>query len=137
MERHIVGSRDGCLYAGAASGATARIHASGAKIVTVAAGTPKQGIAHARLPREVHPHAPYGGGIPMMCLPVHVKRAPKIWQNSAGVVVSSGFSTESVLPARCVRCATFAGTILAISYLLLMTPVEQRIALMYTLIWPT
>ncbi|WP_139766913.1 WecB/TagA/CpsF family glycosyltransferase, partial [Salmonella enterica] len=58
-----------------------RIHASGAKIVTVAMGSPKQELLM-RDCREVHPHALYMGvGGTYDVFTGHVKRAPKIWQN--------------------------------------------------------
>ncbi len=66
--------------------------------------------------REVHPHALYMGvGGTYDVFTGHVKRAPKIWQNRdwSGCIVC--FRNRGVLPARCACCATFAGTILAIS----------------------
>ncbi|UJL40604.1 WecB/TagA/CpsF family glycosyltransferase [Salmonella enterica subsp. enterica serovar Infantis] len=58
----------------------ARIHVSGAKIVTVAMGSPKQELLM-RDCREVHPHALYMGWADYDVFTGHVKRAPKIWQN--------------------------------------------------------
>ena len=57
-----------------------RIHASGAQIVTVAMGSPKQEI-FMRDCRLVHPDALYMGvGGTYDVFTGHVKRAPKIWQ---------------------------------------------------------
>ena len=58
-----------------------RIHASGAQIVTVAMGSPKQEI-FMRDCRKTHPDALYMGvGGTYDVFTGHVKRAPKIWQN--------------------------------------------------------
>lgn len=58
-----------------------RIRASGAAIVTVAMGSPKQEILM-RDCRKVHPQALYMGvGGTYDVFTGHVKRAPKVWQN--------------------------------------------------------
>lgn len=57
----------------------------------------------------------WGWAGPMMCLPV-TSNAPQKYGRTwgwSGCIVC--FRNRSVLPARCVCCATFAGTILAIS----------------------
>ncbi len=78
---NIVGSRDGYFTPEQRQALFARIHASGAKIVTVAMGSPKQELLM-RDCREVHPHALYMGvGGTYDVFTGHVKRAPKIWQN--------------------------------------------------------
>lgn len=58
---NIVGSQDGYFTPEQRQALFARIHASGAKIVTVAMGSPKQELLM-RDCREVHPHALYSGG---------------------------------------------------------------------------
>jgi UDP-N-acetyl-D-mannosaminouronate:lipid I N-acetyl-D-mannosaminouronosyltransferase len=78
---NIVGSQDGYFKAEDRPALFARIHASGASIVTVAMGSPKQEI-FMRDCREVHPHALYMGvGGTYDVFTGHVKRAPKIWQS--------------------------------------------------------
>lgn len=78
---NIVGSQDGYFTPEQRQALFARIHASGAKIVTVAMGSPKQELLM-RDCREVHPHALYMGvGGTYDVFTGHVKRAPKIWQN--------------------------------------------------------
>ena len=58
-----------------------RVRASGAKIVTVAMGSPKQEILM-RDCRQVHPDALYMGvGGTYDVFTGHVKRSPKVWQN--------------------------------------------------------
>lgn len=77
---NIVGSQDGYFKAEDRAALFERIHASGAKIVTVAMGSPKQEI-FMRDCREVHPDALYMGvGGTYDVFTGHVKRAPKIWQ---------------------------------------------------------
>ncbi|MBN6046535.1 lipopolysaccharide N-acetylmannosaminouronosyltransferase [Citrobacter sp. ku-bf4] len=78
---NIVGSQDGYFTPDQRSALFEQIHASGAKIVTVAMGSPKQEI-FMRDCREVHPHALYMGvGGTYDVFTGHVKRAPKMWQN--------------------------------------------------------
>ncbi len=78
---NIVGSQDGYFKAEDREALFARIHESGAKIVTVAMGSPKQEILM-RDCRIVHPEALYMGvGGTYDVFTGHVKRAPKIWQN--------------------------------------------------------
>ena len=78
---NIVGSQDGYFTPEQRSALFEQIHASGAKIVTVAMGSPKQGI-FMRDCRQVHPHALYMGvGGTYDVFTGHVKRAPKVWQN--------------------------------------------------------
>lgn len=77
---NIVGSQDGYFKAEERPALFAHIQASGAKIVTVAMGSPKQEI-FMRDCREVHPDALYMGvGGTYDVFTGHVKRAPKLWQ---------------------------------------------------------
>jgi len=77
---NIVGSQDGYFNAEDRQALFERIQASGAKIVTVAMGSPKQEILM-RDCRLVHPDALYMGvGGTYDVFTGHVKRAPKIWQ---------------------------------------------------------
>lgn len=77
---NIVGSQNGYFKTEDRAALFERIHASGAKIVTVAMGSPKQEI-FMRDCREVHPDALYMGvGGTYDVFTGHVKRAPKIWQ---------------------------------------------------------
>lgn len=77
---NIVGSQDGYFTAGQRQTLFERIHASGAQIVTVAMGSPRQEI-FMRDCRLVHPHALYMGvGGTYDVFTGHVKRAPEIWQ---------------------------------------------------------
>lgn len=78
---NIVDSQDGYFTAEDRSALFERIHASGAKIVTVAMGSPKQEI-FMRDCRVVYPDALYMGvGGTYDVFTGHVKRAPKVWQN--------------------------------------------------------
>lgn len=78
---NIVGSQDGYFTPDQRSALFEKIHVSGAKIVTVAMGSPKQEI-FMRDCRQVHPHALYMGvGGTYDVFTGHVKRAPKVWQN--------------------------------------------------------
>ncbi|WP_336221798.1 lipopolysaccharide N-acetylmannosaminouronosyltransferase [Citrobacter amalonaticus] len=78
---NIVGSQDGYFTPEQRQALFERIHASGAQIVTVAMGSPKQEI-FMRDCRLVHPHALYMGvGGTYDVFTGHVKRAPKVWQN--------------------------------------------------------
>lgn len=77
---NIVGSQDGYFKPEDRQALFERIHASGAKIVTVAMGSPKQEILM-RDCRLIHPHALYMGvGGTYDVFTGHVKRAPKVWQ---------------------------------------------------------
>ena len=77
---NIVGSQDGYFTPEQRHAVFERIHASGAQIVTVAMGSPKQEI-FMRDCRSVHPDALYMGvGGTYDVFTGHVKRAPKIWQ---------------------------------------------------------
>ena len=77
---NIVGSQDGYFKPEQRQALFERIHASGAQIVTVAMGSPKQEI-FMRDCRLVHPDALYMGvGGTYDVFTGHVKRAPKIWQ---------------------------------------------------------
>lgn len=77
---NIAGSQNGYFKAEDRAVLFECIHASGAKIVTVAMGSPKQEI-FMRDCREVHPDALYMGvGGTYDVFTGHVKRAPKIWQ---------------------------------------------------------
>ncbi|MTH47581.1 lipopolysaccharide N-acetylmannosaminouronosyltransferase [Intestinirhabdus alba] len=77
---NIVGSQDGYFTPEQRRELFERIHASGAQIVTVAMGSPKQEI-FMRDCRRVHAHALYMGvGGTYDVFTGHVKRAPKAWQ---------------------------------------------------------
>ncbi|AWS94455.1 MULTISPECIES: lipopolysaccharide N-acetylmannosaminouronosyltransferase [Citrobacter] len=78
---NIVGSQDGYFTPEQRQALFERIHASGAQIVTVAMGSPKQEI-FMRDCRKIHPEALYMGvGGTYDVFTGHVKRAPKLWQN--------------------------------------------------------
>ncbi|CAB5554899.1 Putative N-acetylmannosaminyltransferase [Citrobacter werkmanii] len=78
---NIVGSQDGYFTPEQRQALFERIHASGAQIVTVAMGSPKQEI-FMRDCRNIHPEALYMGvGGTYDVFTGHVKRAPKLWQN--------------------------------------------------------
>ena len=75
------GQRDGYFKPDQREALLERIRASGAAIVTVAMGSPKQEILM-RDCRKVHPQALYMGvGGTYDVFTGHVKRAPKVWQN--------------------------------------------------------
>ncbi|WP_420197129.1 WecB/TagA/CpsF family glycosyltransferase [Klebsiella pneumoniae] len=57
-----------------------RIRDSGAKIVTVAMGSPRRDL-YARLPAPVSARAVYGRRRHLRCFTGHVHRAPKFWQD--------------------------------------------------------
>ncbi|MGU3525715.1 lipopolysaccharide N-acetylmannosaminouronosyltransferase [Enterobacteriaceae bacterium C23F] len=77
---NIAGSQDGYFKPEARDALFERIRSSGAKIVTVAMGSPKQEI-FMRDCRLVHPDALYMGvGGTYDVFTGHVKRAPKVWQ---------------------------------------------------------
>lgn len=77
---NIVGSQDGYFQAEDRQAVFERIRDSGAKIVTVAMGSPRQEILM-RDCRAVYPHALYMGvGGTYDVFTGHVKRAPKVWQ---------------------------------------------------------
>jgi len=77
---NIVGSQDGYFTPDQREALFERVKASGAAIVTVAMGSPKQEILM-RDCRLVHPQALYMGiGGTYDVFTGHVKRAPKIWQ---------------------------------------------------------
>jgi len=78
---NIVGSQDGYFSADQQQALFARIRDSGAKIITVAMGSPRQEILM-RHCRQVYPDALYMGvGGTYDVFTGHVKRAPKVWQN--------------------------------------------------------
>lgn len=78
---NVVGRQDGYFTPEQRQALFARIHASGAQIVTVAMGSPKQ-ETFMRDCRQVHPQALYMGvGGTYDVFTGHVKRAPKVWQN--------------------------------------------------------
>lgn len=78
---NIVGSQDGYFQADQRQALFERIRDSGARIVTVAMGSPKQEILM-RDCRQIYPQALYMGvGGTYDVFTGHVKRAPKIWQN--------------------------------------------------------
>lgn len=77
---NLVGTQDGYFTAEQRPALFARIRDSGAKIVTVAMGSPKQEILM-RDCRQVYPSALYMGvGGTYDVFTGHVKRAPKVWQ---------------------------------------------------------
>ncbi|HGJ5892561.1 MAG TPA: lipopolysaccharide N-acetylmannosaminouronosyltransferase [Arsenophonus apicola] len=77
---NIVGSQDGYFKPEQREILFNRIQASGAKIVTVAMGSPKQEIV-IRDCRQVYPDALYMGiGGTYDVFTGHIKRAPKLWQ---------------------------------------------------------
>ena len=79
---NIVGSQDGYFSPAQRQALFERIRDSGAKIVTVAMGSPKQEI-FMRACRAVWPDALYMGvGGTYDVFTGHVKRAPKLWQKS-------------------------------------------------------
>lgn len=78
---NIVGSQDGYFNPGQQQALFERIRDSGAKIVTVAMGSPKQELLM-RDCRAVYPDALYMGvGGTYDVFTGHVKRAPKLWQH--------------------------------------------------------
>ncbi|MQL49466.1 lipopolysaccharide N-acetylmannosaminouronosyltransferase [Photorhabdus khanii] len=78
---NIVGSRNGYFTPEERNVVFERIHASGAAIVTVAMGSPKQEIFMCDC-RKIHCDALYMGvGGTYDVFTGHVKRAPKVWQN--------------------------------------------------------
>ncbi|MGU9868012.1 MULTISPECIES: lipopolysaccharide N-acetylmannosaminouronosyltransferase [Kluyvera] len=78
---NLVGTQDGYFTPEARQALFERIRESGAKIVTVAMGSPKQEILM-RDCRQVYPDALYMGvGGTYDVFTGHVKRAPKVWQN--------------------------------------------------------
>lgn len=78
---NLVGTQDGYFTADQRQALFERIRDSGAKIVTVAMGSPKQEILM-RDCRQVYPDALYMGvGGTYDVFTGHVKRAPKVWQN--------------------------------------------------------
>ena len=78
---NLVGTQDGYFTADERPALFVRIRDSGAKIVTVAMGSPKQEILM-RDCRQIHPDALYMGvGGTYDVFTGHVKRAPKVWQN--------------------------------------------------------
>ncbi|MDU5686619.1 MAG: lipopolysaccharide N-acetylmannosaminouronosyltransferase [Kluyvera cryocrescens] len=78
---NLVGTQDGYFTADERPSLFERIRDSGAKIVTVAMGSPKQEILM-RDCRQIHPDALYMGvGGTYDVFTGHVKRAPKVWQN--------------------------------------------------------
>ena len=78
---NLVGTQDGYFTPDERPALFERIRDRGAKIVTVAMGSPKQEILM-RDCRQVHPDALYMGvGGTYDVFTGHVKRAPKVWQN--------------------------------------------------------
>ncbi|AWK44164.1 MULTISPECIES: lipopolysaccharide N-acetylmannosaminouronosyltransferase [Photorhabdus] len=78
---NIVGRQNGYFTPEERNAVFERIHASGAVIVTVAMGSPKQEI-FMRDCRKIHSNALYMGvGGTYDVFTGHVKRAPKAWQN--------------------------------------------------------
>ena len=92
---NIVGSQDGYFRPEDRRALYERVRDSGAKIVTVAMGSPRQEILM-RDCRLVSPDALYMGvGGTYDVFTGHVKRAPKVWQNRAGVALPPAFSTDT------------------------------------------
>lgn len=78
---NVVGMQDGYFSPDQRQALFERIRESGAKVVTVAMGSPKQEILM-RDCRRIYPDALYMGvGGTYDVFTGHVKRAPKIWQN--------------------------------------------------------
>ena len=78
---NIVGIQDGYFKPEQQQELFERIRGSGAAIITVAMGSPRQEILM-RECRQIHPNALYMGvGGTYDVFTGHVKRAPKIWQN--------------------------------------------------------
>lgn len=78
---NIVGNQDGYFAPQAREALFEQVRRSGAKIVTVAMGSPKQEVLM-RDCRRVHPNALYMGvGGTYDVFTGHVKRAPRVWQN--------------------------------------------------------
>lgn len=78
---NLVGSQDGYFKPEQRETLFERVHASGAAIVTVAMGSPKQEMLMHDC-GKVHPRALYMGvGGTYDVFTGHVKRAPKVWQN--------------------------------------------------------
>lgn len=78
---NIVGSQDGYFMEAQRQALFEQVRDSGAAIVTVAMGSPRQELLMQEC-REVHPHALYMGvGGTYDVFTGRVKRAPKIWQN--------------------------------------------------------
>ncbi|PQQ29464.1 lipopolysaccharide N-acetylmannosaminouronosyltransferase [Photorhabdus luminescens] len=78
---NIVGSQNGYFTPEERNAVFERIHASGAAIVTVAMGSPKQEV-FMRDCRKIHSDALYMGvGGTYDVFTSHVKRAPKAWRN--------------------------------------------------------
>jgi len=78
---NIVGRQDGYFNEQQRQAVFERIHHSGAVMVTVAMGSPRQEV-FMRDCRQVHPDALYMGvGGTYDVFTGHVKRAPKVWQN--------------------------------------------------------
>ncbi|MEC5343726.1 lipopolysaccharide N-acetylmannosaminouronosyltransferase [Brenneria populi] len=79
---NIVGSQDGYFAPSQRDALFARIRASGARIVTVAMGSPRQEILMSDC-RRYYPDALYMGvGGTYDVFTGHVKRAPLVWQNA-------------------------------------------------------
>lgn len=107
---NIVGSQDGYFKPEQRQALFERIHASGAQIVTVAMGSPKQEIIM-RDCRLVHPDALYMGvGGTYDVFTGHVKRAPKIWQTLGLGGSTACFRSRAALSVSFVCCVIYAGT---------------------------
>ncbi len=107
---NIVGSQDGYFKPEQRQALFERIHASGAQIVTVAMGSPKQEI-FMRDCRLVHPDALYMGvGGTYDVFTGHVKRAPKIWQTLDWSGSTACFRSRAALSVSFVCCVIYAGT---------------------------
>lgn len=106
---NIVGSQDGYFKPEQRQALFERIHASGAQIVTVAMGSPKQEI-FMRDCRLVHPDALYMGvGGTYDVFTGHVKRAPKIWQTLGLGGSTACFRSRAALSVSFVCCVIYAG----------------------------
>lgn len=112
---NIVGSQDGYFTPEQRQALFARIHASGAKLSPSRWDRQNRNYSCAIVGKCIPMRYIWGWAVPMMCLPV-TSNAPQKYGRTwgwSGCIVC--FLNRSVLPARCVCCATFAGTILAIS----------------------
>ena len=115
MNVNIVGSQDGYFKPEQRQALFERIHASGAQIVTVAMGSPKQEI-FMRDCRLVHPDALYMGvGGTYDVFTGHVKRAPKSGKRWGWSGSTACFRSRAALSVSFVCCVIYAGTIPATS----------------------
>lgn len=92
---NIVGSQDGYFAADQRQALFERIRDSGAKIVTVAMGSPRSGDPDARLPGSLSAGALYGRRRNLQCLYRPCSASAEVLAGpGAGVVLSPGFAAE-------------------------------------------